>query len=210
LINIVCDNSLLFGYASDQPKINHKIVRECIGDLELKGKNAQEPIGVAPTRSKNPFKSRAWRMTFALMFLLFVLAGEPWLKPEIYQETRHSEQSPNLFPYQPAEKVVVNTFPDIADKVMQPKEKSPPEIITVKKDDWLSKIVSARYGKVSQRILSLVKEANPQIDDVNYIEVGWKILLPELNDNDTELTHDLYRNQWKLKDRREVYHEQGP
>jgi general secretion pathway protein A len=38
LINILCDNSLLNGYASDRMIIDKKIVKEAAGDLKLRGK----------------------------------------------------------------------------------------------------------------------------------------------------------------------------
>jgi len=35
LINNICDNALLLGYANDSPIINEKTVRECVADLKL-------------------------------------------------------------------------------------------------------------------------------------------------------------------------------
>lgn len=35
LINNICDNALLIGYALDTPVINEKIIRECVADLKL-------------------------------------------------------------------------------------------------------------------------------------------------------------------------------
>jgi hypothetical protein len=37
LINILCDNSLLTGYAMDEKTVDHKLVREAAKDLSLKG-----------------------------------------------------------------------------------------------------------------------------------------------------------------------------
>ncbi len=54
--------------------------------------------------------------------------------------------------------------------------------VTVKENDWLSEIVLKRYGKVSEPILSFVKKSNPEIKNVNHIEAGWKVFLPEFND----------------------------
>jgi general secretion pathway protein A len=53
LINIVCDGSLLQGYAKDAVKIDAKIVREVAQGLELDG----VPKAVAPSKQK---EGRGW------------------------------------------------------------------------------------------------------------------------------------------------------
>ena len=78
------------------------------------------------------------------------------------------------------------TFPKTTTKKPGNEEKRlQAQVVIVKENDRLSGIVLKRYGKVNDRILSFVKKANPEIQDVNYIEAGWKITLPELSDTCT-------------------------
>jgi hypothetical protein len=71
-INVLCDNALLIGYASDRKMIGKKLVREAIADLERKPALVEsrvpekEPVGAAFTRK-----------TLALL-LVIVLAGFIW------------------------------------------------------------------------------------------------------------------------------------
>ncbi|NIO19225.1 MAG: hypothetical protein GTN76_00365, partial [Candidatus Aenigmarchaeota archaeon] len=58
LINILCDHSLNVGYATDRKKIDEKLVREAIADLEASEQPPAETTGEAQTReplwSSNP------------------------------------------------------------------------------------------------------------------------------------------------------------
>jgi general secretion pathway protein A len=64
LINIISDNSLLIGYATDQPKIIPKIVRECIEDLRLDNKNNGEKAKTPKRFSVDSFKRRVLGFRF--------------------------------------------------------------------------------------------------------------------------------------------------
>ncbi|MDY6854854.1 MAG: AAA family ATPase [Thermodesulfobacteriota bacterium] len=61
LINIISDNSLLIGYATDRPKIIPKIVSESIKDLKLESKNNEEKATTPNRFSINSFKRRILR-----------------------------------------------------------------------------------------------------------------------------------------------------
>jgi hypothetical protein len=54
-------------------------------------------------------------------------------------------------------------------------------MITVKKDEWLSRIVLRRYGKMNDTIMAAVRKVNPHIKDIDYIQEGWTIFLPEMD-----------------------------
>ncbi len=246
LINILCDNSLLAGYATDQREIDHKIVSECIGDLELKGKSPKETIEVAPGTPEKSHRLRLKLLVFALFFMMLVLAGNVWWNTESYRETwtmlqgkekevvpSQSRLDPTSPPWrgqiqpesaqkeishevafkdnsvgwdvQPAAEIGQRLVTEVGQKpaaevgqASSPvyKDKSESSLIsqdqyvTVKENDWLSEIVLKRYGKVSEQILSFVKKSNPEIKDVNHIEAGWKVFLPEFKD--TLLKSELF------------------
>mgnify|MGYP003681882887 CR=1 FL=1 len=221
LINILCDNSLLAGYAADQRQIDRKIVRECIGDLELKGKRPKETIEVATGTPEKSLRLRLRLLVFALLFLMLVLAGNVWWNTDSYRETWTMLHGKEREVVQPQSRLALTSPPwrgriqpesaqkeEISAQVNLPEGEasflvdtpSPPpplkcdglgvdekaisqdQYVTVKENDWLSEIVLKRYGKVSEQILSFVKKSNPEIKNVNHIEAGWKIFLPELSD----------------------------
>jgi len=80
----------------------------------------------------------------------------------------------------------------VSDHVVQPKtvkemDKIIPETdktifthIIVKQGDTLAQLSAHIYGRVNDRILSLVKEHNPDIKNVDRIDVGQKIVFPSV------------------------------
>ncbi len=56
-----------------------------------------------------------------------------------------------------------------------------PKIITVKEGEALAGILLREYGTYNETILSLVREANPEITNINLINVGQRIILPPLS-----------------------------
>ena len=52
--------------------------------------------------------------------------------------------------------------------------------ITVKEGDTLAQLSAHIYGRVNDRVLRLVKEYNPDIKDVDQIDVGQKIVFPSV------------------------------
>jgi hypothetical protein len=46
LINILCDNSLTIGYATDKKKIHREIIKEAIDDLETGQRRYPEPVEI--------------------------------------------------------------------------------------------------------------------------------------------------------------------
>jgi general secretion pathway protein A len=202
LVNILGDNALLLGYADDKQTIDHPIIRECIADLELKRMQPPEKTASLLRSPRNPFKRRAWRLAFLLFLLICILGGNLWV---------NRERVSNIFPHlQKAlidilplnEKTVLSPNNEEPDETKNsPQAVSPLEpinrgeamdtagqgeelsngIVTVKKDEWLSEIILKRYGKINDRILASIKKANPQIKDINYIQEGWKIILPDIN-----------------------------
>jgi general secretion pathway protein A len=54
-----------------------------------------------------------------------------------------------------------------------------PLIRIMNKGDYISKIALEVYGYANEEILALIKKHNPQIKDINRVEVGTKVLFPD-------------------------------
>ena len=69
LINNICDNSLLAGYATDTPIINEKTIRECAADLKL------EKIPNSYTTGRKTAKDSQGTHSLASISLVIILIG---------------------------------------------------------------------------------------------------------------------------------------
>jgi len=54
-------------------------------------------------------------------------------------------------------------------------------IVVVKKNETLTELTTAVYGYADKNILELIQKYNPEIEDINLIEVGQKISFPQLS-----------------------------
>ena len=54
-----------------------------------------------------------------------------------------------------------------------------PLVRIMSKGDYISKIALEVYGYANEEILALIKKHNPQIKDINRVEVGEKVLFPD-------------------------------
>lgn len=200
LINILGDNALLLGYADDKQTIDHIIVRECIADLGLKRKQPLEKTASLLRSPWNPLKKRAWRLAFLLFFLICIIGGSLWVNKErvsnlFFHLQERSEKT--IFPPNNEEPDEMKNSPQVvspsepintggATDTAGQGEKASYRIVTVEKNEWLSDIILKRYGKINGRVLASIKKANPQIKNINYIQEGWKIILPDINRASTE------------------------
>jgi hypothetical protein len=54
-----------------------------------------------------------------------------------------------------------------------------PLVRIMSKGDYISKLALEVYGYANEEILTLIKKHNPQIKDINRVEVGEKVLFPD-------------------------------
>jgi general secretion pathway protein A len=87
----------------------------------------------------------------------------PELPPTAEDNTRQEQNQKSPAPWEEGKKVALPLL-----RVMQ-------------KGDYISKIALEVYGYTSDDILTLIKKHNPQIKDINRVEVGEKVLFPELH-----------------------------
>jgi general secretion pathway protein A len=75
LINIICDRALLAGYSEDLQTIDHKIIRECRGDVSLPGEKWQQKAREV-TRGKRTSLGRGKKAAIvAGLVLILILSG---------------------------------------------------------------------------------------------------------------------------------------
>ena len=65
-------------------------------------------------------------------------------------------------------------------------------ILVVKEGETLTELATNVYGYANDDMLKLIKENNPEIEDINHIEIGQEIYFPRLNITDNGETYTVH------------------
>jgi len=174
LINNICDNSLLIGYATDTPFIDEKIVRECASDLRLE-KNHK-----ACRKTKADAKVRSSLVIIFIGLLLAAIALSLSGKLSLPQSlSKPVEAVQSLF--QRGQRTEATDAGLV--KTETPQTAGVPEnpgirVTIAKEGDSISMIIVREFGRLDAHLLEAVKRLNPEIEDINQIVVGQEIKLP--------------------------------
>ncbi len=205
LINIICDNALLIAFAASQRTISSKIIREVAADLALGSTAAPEPKPLPPpvppateraaARRSNPssqsFFSGGFRPeTGTLLAIAFSLAVFLITDPQtvfttalsVFRLVMHNSQQWILLMNRP-EPVRVKAAAEpqrvqIENKSQEVKQTD--QRLTIQSGSTVYNIASDAYGPNAILGIDLIKEFNPDIQDLNWISAGQELLLPIL------------------------------
>ena len=90
--------------------------------------------------------------------------------------------------------------PKETDSTPRAEDKETWKTVIVKQGDSFSKLVASVYGRTNENNLKLVREHNPQIEDINRIKVGQKIIFPKAPfiDNRYPFTYSVHIASFEL------------
>jgi hypothetical protein len=208
LINVICDNALLIAFAASKENVSADVIAEVARDLKLTSGNqliqneATIPVsepkagpgafpGEAPVQNlgRKPKWSLAAAMTTSLVIVVLIGLASP-TDPRRY--FMHAGQS--LKAYQKnltewarlatGEKIypqrftakVANAGPQRAE--IEPKAKD--HRVTIQYGSTIFQIATDAYGASALLGMDLIKEFNPEIQNLNWINAGQDLLLPAL------------------------------
>jgi hypothetical protein len=206
VINGLCENALLIGFASGKDIIGEEEVHEAAADLVLNRRVTprrtpdairQKPLLPHVRTSRSEKRARRWPFYGAISFGFAALAyATPLFEftiPKIdhfTQETRARFKSPlqeETIPPPPSK--VKEPPPELVGTLVPP-EPQPPvekkgggkkwEEVLVKEHDTVSKIAWVFYGSSHSYVLGLIHMANPDIEFLDLIQTGRKMVLPYL------------------------------
>lgn len=202
LINIICDNALLITFAASQRTVSSHIIREVTSDLGLRSKPQPEQIQSLPPAplkteqdlvvhqrpSRITGRVRAEAGTFLAILLslgVFFITDPQTVFTGVVRTLRfvmHNSQQWILLINRPE---IVRPKPNAEARSVQLEPKSQEikrtdQRLTIRYGSTIYNIASDAYGANAVLGMDLIKEFNPQIQDLNWISAGQELLLPIL------------------------------
>jgi general secretion pathway protein A len=207
LINIICDNALLNAFATSQKTVSAALIREVADDLSLESKTqsaeAKNIFTVSPSNAESEtlireapnriFQQRVRRIvntvvgTF-LVILVFVLISVVTDPQSFFTSTLKT-----LEPFKDnLNKRVLrvtrqNTIPQKTNAEAENADRKNSEIefewnhpVIVQYGSTIYKIANNAYGVNAVLGMDLIKEFNPQIENLNWVSAGQELVLPAL------------------------------
>jgi general secretion pathway protein A len=207
LINIICDNALLNAFATSQKTVSAALIREVADDLSLESKTqsaeAKNIFTVSPSNAESEtlireapnriFQQRVRRIvntvvgTF-LVILVFVLISVVTDPQSFFTSTLKT-----LEPFKDnLNKRVLrvtrqNTIPQKTNAEAENPDRKNSEIefewnhpVIVQYGSTIYKIANNAYGVNAVLGMDLIKEFNPQIENLNWVSAGQELVLPAL------------------------------
>jgi general secretion pathway protein A len=192
VINVLCTNALIQGFGYRKRRIATKIIKDVIADY----------TGQKPPRLGRSLMALAG--TTALLGALFwfspyregVLAkinltrARQFMTPSVVPPLPPPPETPaaegeSLLPAPPSTPALPAHQPQLAVSPPEPATSEPTSAVpatvrTVKKGDQLARVALEVYGASNSTVLDWIRKNNPQLRDLNRLEVGTSLTLPPL------------------------------
>src|SRR5215831_12559591 len=204
VINVLCTNALIQGFGYHKRRISTKIVKEVIADYT--GKKPQRlwrpRIAVAGITALlgalfwfSPYKEVALsKINLAQVTPVITPSVAPRMSP--LQETPAAVPDSVLpapistpaQPTQPPTPVVSPPSPEVSEPAPAvsttvytvPAPAVSTTVRTVKKGDQVARVALEVYGSSNNAVLEWIRKHNPQLRDLNRVDVGMQLTLPPL------------------------------
>jgi general secretion pathway protein A len=192
VINVLCTNALIQGFGYRKRRISTKIIKEVIADYTGKKPQRLGRLLMALAGTTALLGALFWFSPYREVILskinltkirqLMMPSVVPPMSPP--QETPAAEgesllpassSSPAL-PAQPLQLAVPPSVPETSE----PPSAVPATVRTVKKGDQITRVALEVYGASNSAVLDWIRKNNPQLRDLNRIEVGTSLTLPPL------------------------------
>jgi type II secretory pathway predicted ATPase ExeA len=153
------------------------IVIVAIG-MNQRGQNGLSQLAaLIPVGHHAPFKEVSKEQPLVIKRKIDVVSTNTREKrstPPVQREEKEADTIDIIAPEEPKE----------IESTLRPDGKETWKTVIVKQGDSFSKLLAIVYGRASENNLKLVQKYNPQIEDINRIQVGQKIIFPPLSSTD--------------------------
>lgn len=184
VLNVLCDNALLRGYAYQKNPVTSKMVRQVIADFAEPRKRFLPRWFAVPA---------AILSVIAGLFYWAISSRTPFISrvenlehPSTIEALRKTEEPPFQVNPPGPEQVIRShvqakkSQPFLGkEQSKPPKDAQSPMVRVVQEGDNLYRLTLQIYGAADQRLLDWVLAHNPQIKDIERIKAGEKIVFPE-------------------------------
>jgi general secretion pathway protein A len=109
---------------------------------------------------------------------------------------------------EPNDKLGVNRKSDVKNTVIQQplelempvqeKKRASSKIVIIGRGDTLSGLTRKIYGMTNDEIVAMVKAANPELRDINFIKSGQKIIFPQLSEIKKKTSFTVHLTSYEL------------
>jgi type II secretory pathway predicted ATPase ExeA len=217
LINVICDNALLIAFASSQKNVSPNVIGEVACDLKLtthnqltekkiklpifKGDPRTEAIVDEASGRNSRGKSKRWQgSAVAACFIIGVFIGLASLSEPRRFFMHSAGKLLNAFQKNLIEWAVTFTDQTINPQTIMPKvatavlqkaatdSSSKDYPVTIQYGSTIFQIATDAYGTNALLGMDLIKEFNPEIQNLNWVNAGQDLLLPVLT-QETLLRH---------------------
>jgi general secretion pathway protein A len=192
VINILCTNALIQGFGYRKRRISTRIIKEVIADYTGKkpprlGRLLMALAGTTALLGAlfwfSPYREVALsKINLTKIRQLLTPSVVPPMSP--LQETPAAEGESLLpassnTPALPAQPLQLEVPPPVPE-TSEPSSAVPATVRTVKKGDQITRVALEAYGASNSTVLDWIRKNNPQLRDLNRIEVGMSLTLPPL------------------------------
>ena len=204
VINVLCTNALIQGFGYRKRRISTKIIKEVIADYT--GKKPQRLwrpwIVLAGTTALlaalfwfSPYKEVA-------LSKINLARGRQFMAPSVASRTSLPQETPTAGrdslppaslstpeqPVQPPKPAATPPSPETSESAPAvpttvytvPTPAAPTTVRAVKKGDQVARVALEVYGSSNNAVLEWIRKNNPQLRDLNRVDVGMQLTLPPL------------------------------
>ena len=193
VINILCDNALLTGYGLSRRKVDEDIIRKVIKEMEGPISKKSTPSKIVMTLKRFhwvPLRHCIYQrkvVFFTLLLLclggglIFLLYGTVKQKPtktwsiESIKKREADVEAASREPLHPTAKPET-----VAGSLPPGQEEHILEVTTVQKGQTLSLLAQKYYHFVHPTVIDLLLDFNPEITNMDLIQVNQRIKIPEI------------------------------
>ena len=204
VINVLCTNALIQGFGYRKRRISTKIIKEVIADYT--GKKPQRlwrpRIVLAGTTAL--LAALFWFSPYQEVALskINLARGRQFMAPSVASRTSLPQETPTAGrdslppaslstpeqPVQPPKPAATPPSPETSESAPAvpttvytvPTPAAPTTVRAVKKGDQVARVALEVYGSSNNAVLEWIRKNNPQLRDLNRVDVGMQLTLPPL------------------------------
>jgi general secretion pathway protein A len=192
VINILCTNALIQGFGYRKRRISTKLIKEVIADYTGKKPQRRWRLQIALAGTTALLAALFWFSPYQEVALSKINLAKvmPFMTPSVASRISPPQETPAAVrdslppalistseqPTQPPRPAVAPPSPETSESAPA----APTTVRTVKKGDQVARVALEMYGSSNNAVLEWIRKNNPQLRDLNRVDVGMQLTLPPL------------------------------